>query len=314
MSDMLEQARLLREVRVALQKDDYPTAIKNLKRAAKLAGESGDVGMESRHLGNLALIYHRLGQPEQALKYFRHALVRARREGDRATEDGLLGNMGNILRELGHYDEAIDHLQQALQIAEDIGDQRGRGIWLGNLGLVYDDLGQHAKAIERHRESVAIAREINDQRGLAQRLGNLGNSYLAQNDYSNALQQFLDSVEIYRDLGDQQALALRLGIIGNLYAEIGRQTQPRPESRQFFQAALDHYTLTMNMARELGDRATEAELLRSAGGVLGEMGQYDRAIDHFNAAKKLFAILGLRDHAANVQQHIDVTLQYRDGN
>ena len=70
MSDSREQIRLLRDVRMALQKDDFPTAIKSLERAAELAGESGDVGMQGRHLGNLALLYYRLKQTPQSPRKF----------------------------------------------------------------------------------------------------------------------------------------------------------------------------------------------------------------------------------------------------
>ena len=306
----LEQARLMRQVRTALQGQDYRAAIENLKLAARLANKNGDIGLEGRHLGNLALIYHRLNNPNKALQYFQYALKCARFDGDRATEDGLLGNMGNILREMGRHDEALEYLNQALLIAQEIGDVRGRGIWLANIGLVFDDLGDFDRAVEYHLQSVNIARELNDQRGLAQRLGNLGNSYLSLGDYVNALQNYQESIQIFQALGDKQGLALRLGIIGNIYAEIGREMRPRPEALQFLQAALDHYTVTMGIARELKDYAAEAELMRSAGSVLAELELYDQAIGHFQAARQLYLEQGLIDRADSVQENIDVILRY----
>jgi len=123
--DSKEQIRLLRDVRLALQKDDYPTAIASLEKAAQIAGESGDIGMEGRHLGNLALLYYRLKQPHKALEYFEQALALARKDEDRTTEGGLLGNVGNILREMGRHEEAYEYLSQALIIADEIDDRRG---------------------------------------------------------------------------------------------------------------------------------------------------------------------------------------------
>ena len=101
---------VLRRVRLALQTGDYPTAIQGLESAAQTAREAGDRAGEGRHLGNLGLIYHRLGLMEQALQAFHRALLSARADGDRLTEDGLLGNMGNILRELGRYEDALSYL------------------------------------------------------------------------------------------------------------------------------------------------------------------------------------------------------------
>src|SRR5688500_14478275 len=104
---MTDQIQLLRQVRLALQNDDFESAINALQQAAALAREAGDGAAEGRHLGNLALIYYRVQRPDKALQYFERALISAREDGDRLTEDGILGNMGNILREVGRHDDAI---------------------------------------------------------------------------------------------------------------------------------------------------------------------------------------------------------------
>jgi len=312
MSEQVDQLQLLRQVRLALQSQDYPEAIRSLKMAAKLAHDAGDVATEARHLGNLALVYHRTGRPDKALQYFEHALAAARADSDRVTEDGILGNMGNILRELRRYDDAIDYLNQALLIAQEIGDVRGRGIWLGNLGLVYDDLGKPADAIPLHEQSVFIARQLRDQRGLAQRLGNLGNSFIATGDFTSSLKVFHEAVGIYRELGDKREWALRLGIIGNIYSELGRRSPTDFEAKMVFDLALESYKETLELARELNDTFTEAELLSSLGNVHGNMGSYDLAIEHFQAAYQRYADLGLTDRLDHLQHNIDLALAYRD--
>ncbi|NJR12645.1 tetratricopeptide repeat protein, partial [bacterium] len=150
----IEQAQLLRDVRLALQADDYSTAIRNLQQIIARARERGDVEAIGRHLGNLALIYYRQGDRAQALAHFEQALDCARQEQDRLTEEGLLGNMGNILREMGRYEEAHRSLAQALTIADEVEDTRGRGIWLGNMGLIYDDVRQPQRAA--HGENIRM--------------------------------------------------------------------------------------------------------------------------------------------------------------
>jgi tetratricopeptide (TPR) repeat protein len=314
MSEQVDQVQLLRTVRLALQNQDYPEAIRSLKLAAKLAHDAGDVATEGRHLGNLALIYYRVGKHEQALRYFEHALAAARADDDRVTEDGILGNMGNILRELRRYDDAIDYLNRALLIAQEIGDVRGRGIWLGNLGLVYDDLGKSSEAIVLHEQSVFIARQLHDQRGLAQRLGNLGNSHMAADDFTTALKVFHEAVGIYREIGDKRewALALRLGIIGNIYSELGRRSPSEFEAKMCFDLALDSYKSTLELARELNDTFTEAELLSSLGNVYGNIGDYELAIEHFQGAYQRYSDLGLTDRLEHLQNNIDLALSYRD--
>jgi tetratricopeptide (TPR) repeat protein len=307
-----EQAQLLRQIRLALQSNNYPAAISGLLQAARAAHAENDRASEGRHLGNLALLYYRIGRPAESLHYFEQALESARADGDRITEDGLLGNMGNILRELRRFDEAIDYLSHALIIAQEIGDVRGRGIWLGNMGLVYDDLHQPEKAVEYHAEAVAVARQIQDQRGLAARLGNLGNSYVSMAEYEQAVKPFSEAAIVFRALGDRQALALRLGILGNLYSQIGRQSPRAKDARHYIGLALDHYQQTLEVARELEDRVSEAELLRSMGNLFTLIGSFHEAIDHLGAAGQTFAELGLLEQLQQVQDSLDAIRTHLD--
>lgn len=296
-TDTHEQTRLLREVRLALQENNYPRAITALEQIIALARERGDIGAEGRHLGNLALTYYRLGDVEKALMYFQSALDCARKDEDRFTEDGLLGNMGNIYREVRRYPEAIDCLNNALLIAQEIGDTRGRGIWLSNLGLVYDDLRQPERAAEYHAQAVEIARSLRDQTNLASRLANLGNSYIMQGKYGQAIVPFREAVTLFELSGKPQELALRLGVLGNIHAHIGRSLLPDAAAHEHFQQALDYYQRTMELARELNDHVSEAELLRSIAGVLWGMGQRDDARNFMGVAQQLFSALGLQEQA-----------------
>jgi len=123
MDNMAEQAQLLRQTRLALQENNFKEAIRCLKQAAQLARSVGDASSEGRHLGNLALIYYRIQQPEKALGAFQQARASARADKDRLTEDGSLGNMGNSLREIGRYEDAIAHLNQALLIDRELSER-----------------------------------------------------------------------------------------------------------------------------------------------------------------------------------------------
>jgi tetratricopeptide (TPR) repeat protein len=313
MSDdhLRQQTDLLRRVRLALRDEDFPAAIGYLERTVELAREVGDAGAAGRHLGNLALIYHRVGQPEQALKHFKTALEIAEAEDDRLTMSGLLGNIGNILREVGRPAEALNYLNRAMVIANEAGDIRGRGIWFSNIGLVYDGLEQHEKAAEMHRRSVEIARKLQDQRGLAARLGNLGNTNISQGQYEASLPHFEEAVEIFRRIGEKHELALRLGILGNLHAELGRQAEDQQGRNDHFNAALTQYAWALSIAQKLGDTASQAELLRSTGNVLASAGHYEDAIKYFKAARRNFESLGLTAQVEVMRQSIDHCERYR---
>lgn len=308
---MSELAHWLRQVRDAMKTHNYASAAEGLKQAAGIARRQGDRASEGRFLGNLGVVYQRMGKPEHALRSFDKALAIARTENDRMTEEGLLGNMGNILRELGHYDYAIAYLRQAIRISEELGDIRGHGNWLSNLGLVYDDLQQYQTAAELHGYSVAVARDLQDQRGLATRLDNLGNSFIAQGDYASALIQLNEAAEIYRALGLWNALVQRLAVVGNLYCELAKHAVEQIDRQVFYSVAIDYYQQGFLVAHDENDRQSEAELLRSIGHVFMTMGDYEQAIYRLIPASQHFSYLQQHEQLAEVQRSISVAQTQR---
>jgi tetratricopeptide (TPR) repeat protein len=302
---MTDAIQLLRQLRVALQHDDHEAAITFLQKAAALARSSGDKAAEGRHLGNLALIYNRLGRPDEALGYFEQALALVRADGDRMTEDGLLGNMGNILRELKRYDEAKSYLNDALRIAAEIGDVRGRGIWLSNLGLVYDDLKQPERAIEYHSQSIGVARQLHDQRGLAARLRKLSDSFLAAGNPAEALKCLGEALTIYTELGDQQEMLTGLVAGANIHAALATAARSPTESRLFYQNAFEYDRHALALARAQANQHAEAELLARSGEALFHLGDLAGAREHLQAAHTLYGLLNRPDWQAAVESYLN---------
>lgn len=303
---MADQAEILRQVRLALQSENYPQAIIALQQAVGFARSVGDRAAEGRHLGNLALTHYRNKQPQEALECFELALVIARAEEDRLTEDGILGNMGNILREIGRFEDAIRHLNEALRIADEINDVRGRGIWLANLGLAYDDLNRYDIAIVHQKEAVSIARLMRDQRNLAARLSHLGYDYLHTHNTSEAVKCFHEVVAIYKTLGDPLEAAVRMNTIAGIYNDLGQKAPSEFEARFYYELARDAYNDTVGFARELNDRIAEGDILTSLGGVQGNLGEYQQAIQTFGEAHAIFSSLGMTDRLEYIEEQIQL--------
>jgi tetratricopeptide (TPR) repeat protein len=309
----MDQAQLLRQVRAALKQEDYPRAIQALGQAISLAQKESDHGAVARHEGNLASIYYRQGQPDEALHHFEIALEHARLDDDRSLEAGLLGNAGSLLREVGRYDEAAACLKLALEFATEIGDERGRGIWLGTLGLVCDDQKQFDMAVHHHTESIIVARKLRDLRGLAGRLGNLAQAYIAKGEYPTALIHLQEAIMIHRDLNDKPLLAARLMLIGNLYTQLGQRTATRSGKAYVYHRALEHYRECLSTAYDAGDNALQADALRIMGGIFLEMGDNDQAINHLDMAYQVFERMGLREPLAQLNVAIEQARRARAG-
>lgn len=311
---MSELAHWLRQVRAAKKTRNTAAEAEALKQAASIARRQGDHALEGRLVGNLAVVYQRMGKPQQALRSFDKALALARSESDRVTEEGLLGNMGNILRELGHYDYAIAYLKQSVRIAEELGDIRGLGNWSSNLGLVYDDLQNVQTAIEYHTTAVNIARDLQDQRGLANRLDNLGNSYITYGDYASALIFLGEAADLYHTLGQWHAHIQRLEVVGNLYCELARNAAEQIDRQVFYSVAIDYYQHAFLEAHEQTDRQSQALLLRSMGNVFMIMGDYEQAIYRLVPASQHYKYLQQRDQCDEIQRTIAIAQAQRKKN
>lgn len=302
MSDeTIEITSLLRQVRLALQTNDIPSALYHLRQLVALSEIRQEWGAAARHLGNLALTYMRAGQVDEALASFERGLELARRDDDTMTEAGLLGNMGGVLREIGRLEDAITCLNEALAYSQALGDLRGRGLWLTTLGLVYDDRGQPEAASPCHMEAVKLAMQLEDRSSLAARLGNLGNTLILLGRFEPAMECFTESADLYQALDRKQDAALRLGIMGNLYAQQARHADSR-ERVGWFANALEHYRDSALLAHELHDYPAQADLARSMGRVLAELGQREEAHQFLQVAASIFTQLGQDERLSEVNQ------------
>ena len=296
---------LLRAARVAMQQNDFLSAVDALESLVAHAERTGDIDAETRHRGSLALLYNRLGLSDDALTQLHQALELAQTIGNRTTESALRGNLGHILRETGDPQAAIDQLQQALAIAAEAGDQRGRGNWLSSLGLVYDDLDNTDTAADYHAQSVEIARQLHDQRGLAERLGNLSSTLMSSGQILQALHHLEEAVTLYRDLGDTVTLVIWLNVLGNVYAELGDVATGSTRTQSYLVQALSHYREARKLARTHADAITEAAILRSMGDAYAGLNSTADAIACYQESARLYEHEGMTDLIPPLQAAIE---------
>ena len=73
------------------------------------------------------MVYHGLGQLQDALQYYQQALPIQEAVGDQAGLATTLNNIGVVYDGLGQLQDALQYYQQALPITEAVGDRAGKG-------------------------------------------------------------------------------------------------------------------------------------------------------------------------------------------
>ena len=91
---------------------------------------------------------------------------------------------------------------------------------------------------------------------------------------------------------------------------MGRSEKQDDLAFQYFHTSLDYYGRAMKLMQELGDKASEAEVIRSIGHVLVDAGQLQDAAEYLNVAQQMFEALGLKKQAARSRQTLKRLIEF----
>ena len=118
-------------------------------------------------MGNIGIVYQKLGEYQKAIQFYEQALEILRRVEDVQGESNTLNCLGSAFCSMGEYLKAIEFHERSLEIAQRIKDAQGEKSALSNIGFAYKYLGEYNKAIEFHEKSLEIAQRIGDVKGEA---------------------------------------------------------------------------------------------------------------------------------------------------
>jgi tetratricopeptide (TPR) repeat protein len=98
----------------------------------------------------------------------------------------LLNNLAIVYKRLGDYEQARSLLENGLAEVQQAGDKVSTATSLANLGNIYTLQGNFPQAAAVHRESLLLRHTVGDQRGLASSLTNLAELAVATGHYERA--------------------------------------------------------------------------------------------------------------------------------
>lgn len=192
-----------------------------------------------------------------------------------------------------------DQALQLLTAARRSGDRRGEAAALADLGVLQTRSGDPSGAIASLEQALFIAREIGELSLEVDALGNLGLALVADGQTTRGLDVLEQELTAATAAVDPYAEKISLDNLGLAWAECGRPDR-----------ALPYYSRALDIARRVGDRQHEADLLWLSAVQNAELGHRIEAIDRAEQAVGLFRSLR-NPHAELLADHLG---QYRDGN
>jgi len=184
-------------------------------------------------LQNIALIYRRQGQHDQALSYARRSLALFEEAGDKFGVANLQNNIGVIHKARGSYSEALEYFQKAMAGYEALKVPPGIARAWNNLGDTYRLQGRYDESLEALQKGLRL-REESDRPAVTLSLNNLGRLYQAQGKYAEMLEVSRRAAKISEALDDPEELWPAQERIGRALFALG---QP-DEARASFMAAI----------------------------------------------------------------------------
>ncbi len=229
----------------------------------------------------IGVIYGKLGQYDQSLKYSQQTLAIDRELGNSCQEQETLFRISSVYGVLGQYDQVLEGLGKILAINRELDEPCQNSSLLFNVRDVYQRLGQPDQALKTLEQLLAFDRKVGDRIREQSILLNISEIYQQQKQYEQALQSYQQALAISRELGVSEGTPQEgrshvrepyiLTRIGGIYEQQGNYDQ-----------ALQSYQQALSIDRK-SNRSGVATLM-TLSRVYQRLGQYEQALKSYQQA------------------------------
>jgi tetratricopeptide (TPR) repeat protein len=228
----------------------------------------------------LADTYQRLGDKDNALKYyFDYALLSEKRHDKKSLASAYIG-IGWIYHLQGEYTRALDFYNKALALSRENKDKLNEADVLGKIAIWHIDKGEYDKALELLTKGSEINRErqhiYRHRYNLACDYFNLGLLFINKDDFTTAKKFYDKSFSLFNKLKLTYELSDYYFNIGEIYYY-----------QKEYQKALDYYSRGLKIDQKQGNIPGIAADYNMLGELYLEMDNLQEAEKYFNQAKAI---------------------------
>jgi len=274
MGDTLNSLKAGKEYASALMWVSRNDEAKKLYR--QLLEEANDPYNRGDILNSLGLLHKRMGNIEEAMKYYQKALPLANTSADSLLIGVVYGNIGGVYNARGNYSKALELKRTALSYYRGLNNKRFIAVSLGNLGAAYRDRSLYDRALEYFNQSLEIRKELGDVNLLAKIYNSIAMVQRRLGNYDQALISYNKSLEYSRKASTPNLTATILNNIGLLYKTLGE-----------YDKALDYYRQSLMLKEDIASPQEIATTIKNIGKLLWEQGKYEEAEPFYKRALEI---------------------------
>lgn len=260
---------------------DFDRALGYLQRAIGAYRRlNNQVGL-CKALRNLGVIYVELGEFEEAEQNYTEAIELAREAGQEMLYADLVNNLGTIMNMKGNWQEALTHYRTSLEIYVRHKEIRKSAYAKNNLGITLAERGERAEAYDLFKRAYAIAVNIKDASLTLIVEINLADLCLKGNQVAEAKEHCRKAEQI---LTEGNLVNGHLVETKKIAGRIACAESDFPAAHACFDRAIE-------LARQIGARFLEAEVLSEKGNLAKLEGRHLEALNDLEASYQIYASL-----------------------
>ena len=245
--------------------NDSAKAIDAYEHLASAAPNSASIEFD---LGGL---YEQSGDLDKARAHFARVV-----ELDPKYVEGLLA-LGRVDIKRGHAQDALAPLNTALTLAIQLNHDEVRANTLQAIGIAYKQLDKLDEALKNYQDSLEIKERLGNKRGMAGSLGEIAQVQERQGKLKESEQSYQAALKLQREIGDKAGMSTTLvNLAGLLNDTLGRPDDALPLLKEALQ-----------LRRDAGNPAGEAQVLNNIGNVYLAKGDYAEAQTYFERTLEL---------------------------
>lgn len=225
---------------------------------------------------NLAIVFHRLGDLNTALKGYISTKSKYEKRNDYRGIASVLHSIGIVHQHQGNYQKAMEAYKQSLKMTEDFGMKNQAAGTLHQIGNIYLFQGNYHKAEEMYNRSLKINVEKENKGEVATTLNQLGIINFNQGNCQKAIETFSISLKISEELGDINGVASALHQLGIIHQDQGN-----------FDEAVKMYNQSLEISEKLGNISLTSRTFHQLGMIHQDQGNYEEAVKNYNQSLEI---------------------------
>ncbi len=265
-------------------------SMKALKSCEQNIGPVKVLADSLRQLGNIA---YSQNQYQEAQQYYEEALKHAQTIGNLTGVSAAINNLGSVAVRLGKYTQARQFIEQGLEIKQQIGDDWGIVLALNNLGVMADDEGDYETARNYYAEALTLGTKLGSKSRIGRIYHNLASTLIHTGQFEEAQENLLEALSIRENINDREGTCRSLETFSLYHFLQGNKEQ-----------ALEFANKSLEIARQLGNRAILAYALLNLGNAMYMREEYSKAYDLYQEAYTLRQDMGETHLAIEMRAHM----------